>query len=279
MKNYLKAIRKKKGLTQRQLAESTHTSQQQIQRIESGVQTVRLDLATSICAILDEPLTAVFPKTYRPIQKELRRAKSDSKSLDLHKLHDELLKAGIETDPLQYFIKYRIRGGVTNILALTGPVYKNLYVQLQNRPDETSFVTFNSGSSVFLLNLNHLQYCHFLWEAPRIYDRKYDEKDACSLNIFLAGDTEPLKFDIEPDTEIMSADCDDEKSTQLQRIIFDAEYHIPQVDDSRFIIFDDIDGETVFIKWDDIAMLSFPLSYMCPDLYEAEMEGLGEDEE
>ena len=47
-RNLIRDKRKALGLTQQQLAGMVGTSQQQVQRVEAGAQTVRLDLAVSI---------------------------------------------------------------------------------------------------------------------------------------------------------------------------------------------------------------------------------------
>jgi transcriptional regulator with XRE-family HTH domain len=55
-------LRTTRGLSQRQLAQAAGTSQQQIQRIETGHQSVRFDLATCIADALHASLTNVFPQ-------------------------------------------------------------------------------------------------------------------------------------------------------------------------------------------------------------------------
>jgi DNA-binding XRE family transcriptional regulator len=62
-KNRIQELRTALGLTQRQLASMVGTSQQQIQRLETGLQAARLDLAARICSALGKPIQQVFPAT------------------------------------------------------------------------------------------------------------------------------------------------------------------------------------------------------------------------
>ena len=68
-RNCIRKFREKAGLTQRALAKEVGTSQQQIQRLESGEQAVRNDLAMQICAVINAKLSEVFPETRKVIRK------------------------------------------------------------------------------------------------------------------------------------------------------------------------------------------------------------------
>ena len=72
-KNNLRKLRKKAGLTQRQLAEKAGTSQQQIQRLEAWVQEITLALAFHLCDALGETMDAVFPSAAKPISAVLKK--------------------------------------------------------------------------------------------------------------------------------------------------------------------------------------------------------------
>jgi transcriptional regulator with XRE-family HTH domain len=61
MQNNVRKLRKDKSWTQRQLAAAAGTSQQQIQRVEQSVSSVKIDLATKIARALGQPLKVVFP--------------------------------------------------------------------------------------------------------------------------------------------------------------------------------------------------------------------------
>ena len=57
----MRELREAKKLSQRQLAELVGTSQQQIQRIEAGLQAARIDVAVKIAEALGGSLADVFP--------------------------------------------------------------------------------------------------------------------------------------------------------------------------------------------------------------------------
>lgn len=61
MLNRVKQLREKLNISQQKLAELVNTSQQQIQRIESGSIATRIELATNLSVALGKPLNAVFP--------------------------------------------------------------------------------------------------------------------------------------------------------------------------------------------------------------------------
>ena len=67
--NRIRGFREELGLTQRALAEKIGTSQQQIQRIETGVQSVRHDLALKISAVLGASVGALFPAISEAVQR------------------------------------------------------------------------------------------------------------------------------------------------------------------------------------------------------------------
>lgn len=71
--NRIRVVREELGLSQQALATKIGTSQQQVQRIEAGRQSVRHDLALKICAALGTPIGKVFPR----IGKAVRTIHSD----------------------------------------------------------------------------------------------------------------------------------------------------------------------------------------------------------
>ena len=84
--NKIKQFRSKRGMTQRQLAGAVGTSQQQIQRIESGVQAARFEVALKICAALDASMEQVFPAA-RTILKKVASSNNDTTKLITDKNH------------------------------------------------------------------------------------------------------------------------------------------------------------------------------------------------
>jgi len=69
MNNKIKALRLKAGISQRELAKRVGTSQQQIQRVETGQVAARLELATKLSRSLGVPLTVLFPGSKKALGK------------------------------------------------------------------------------------------------------------------------------------------------------------------------------------------------------------------
>lgn len=67
--NRIRVFRQELGLSQKALAANIGTSQQQIQRIEAGAQSVRHDLAIKISAALGAPVGTLFPAIRETVQK------------------------------------------------------------------------------------------------------------------------------------------------------------------------------------------------------------------
>ena len=129
--NKIRDIRKKKGLTQRQLAEAVDSSQQQIQRIETGSQSVRFDLALKICAALDTPMERIFPKTKKTLVKSRKKDNTMEDFLSDADLKQDMEKAGVDMDPLAWTFKYRLRGGTEGFFPISSIEKKRLWRAVQ----------------------------------------------------------------------------------------------------------------------------------------------------
>ena len=98
-KNRIAALRKERGLTQRALADRVGTSQQQVQRIEAGLQGVRLELANKIAAAFGKELVEVFPAL------QVRRPRSSKGSKSVSE-RERLLAAGLDPDPRFWTVRF-----------------------------------------------------------------------------------------------------------------------------------------------------------------------------
>ena len=103
--NLIRQKRKAFGLSQRALADSIGTSQQQIQRIEAGVQTARLDLAVSIAEALKSSLSEIFPSLTSDTARGGRRRKRDRVE-PFPIVAERLLEVGIDADLSYWTIKF-----------------------------------------------------------------------------------------------------------------------------------------------------------------------------
>ena len=96
-KNRIAEIRKKRGLTQSQLAELTDTSTPQIQRLETGNRRLNMDWLEKISKALEcEPAELIAPKAKQdPVEKELL---NKFRQMPLHQRHTFLKVADAMTD-------------------------------------------------------------------------------------------------------------------------------------------------------------------------------------
>ncbi|EJF7713334.1 helix-turn-helix transcriptional regulator [Providencia rettgeri] len=81
--NYIRSIRSKKGLTEKELANLIHVSQQQISRYEKGTATVSIDRMLHILCMLNLSMHDFVEKIIIPEQERLYK-----------KIFDELKKEG-----------------------------------------------------------------------------------------------------------------------------------------------------------------------------------------
>lgn len=259
--NKIEALRKGKQMTQRQLAAAIGTSQQQIQRIEKGRQSPRFELAAKICAVLKEPMDVVFPATKKAWASVKKKGFRPEVLFDDKDFTKEMEQADVDMDPRLWFFKYRLRGGANGVVPISGIETDRLMSLVQTHDSSTPFVIFDIESTRVLLNRKHLLFCHFLFEglAP-----ERSEESAHEVKVYLADSAEPLCFDVEPDDSYPE---DSEEMGQLGHLTCMAE---TLVEDHDVFHFDDVDGERVFLRAHDIAMISIPLELIEPDLLDDE---------
>jgi putative transcriptional regulator len=263
-RNHIIQLRKKLGLTQRALADRAGTSQQQVQRIEAGVQGVRLELAARIATALGTDLAEIFP-SLAPGSKRGSSARSRYAIKP-----KKFVEAGLDPDPKYWTARF---------IAADGRVFeyevpsdeKDRLKKIFSHAGSTAAV-FTTRSQCVALNPRKVAAAHFLWEG---YDltQEEDEDDSCRLKLHLIGTGEPVVFDVKPDQRLMGED-EDGSSSQLQRLFFELESGLDDV-----VLFDDEDGERVYIRPTEVLAIEVPLFCCEPSLWNAHMEGLTEDEE
>lgn len=266
MQNRIRECRVAKGMTQRQLAEAAGTSQQQIQRIEAGVQATRFDLATRICAALGLTLQEAFPATALPIAR-MKKARGERGA---DQFVQGLEDAGLDTDVRVWTFKYRLQSGAEGQLTITGKSRK--YITSAIRQETYSgFIVFDAGNRRYGLRPDHLTFCQFLFDGPASLEAMDEEDSSGSyvLRFHLANGIEPLEFDVAPDTASVDADDPDEGVAQLQDLFLFA--------DSEFggwFDFRDEDDERAMVRMKDVSMFSVPLEAVEPALLTAAEEDL-----
>ena len=259
----------KLDFTQRDLAELVGTSQQQIQRIETGKIAARLELASKLAAALKTPLPQLFPAAAKPLRKVVK-AYQQRQLPDDDEVHD-LATAGIEADSRAWYFKIRLRGHKESLQFEIAPseqrwLFKK--VQLEEPAAQgLTFVVFDTASERVAINARELLYCHFLFESA-YFGQEETPQSSSDVEVYFCGDADPLTFAVDPD----DGDPEDEEDEgQFRGIFFGLELH-PQEEDR--LHYTDEDGEDVFIRTGDVALLRVPLLIVDPE-FESEEEDFG----
>jgi transcriptional regulator with XRE-family HTH domain len=263
--NRIKQMRQAKGLTQRELARLAGTSQQQVQRIEAGNQHARFDLATRISTALGEPVVKVFPSAALPLAR-MRKRGDQLNAHEVAKASEELADAGMDIEPAVWTLKFSLRGGAKGHFPISGPDMLRLETIL--RSDEDGFVVLPSKDRQYALNLKHVMFCHLLFD-PVSQEKTPTVEKSHEVEFYLTDRREPLRFDVDPDTNSLDDETAEGLSIQLQELFYDAELEA----DGR-LNFVDVDGETAFFRPDDVSMFSVPAWLIEPNALDEE-----EDEE
>ena len=259
--NKVKSIRTKLGLTQRQLADKVGTSQQQIQRIESGRIAARLTLAAEIAAALGKPLNVVFPGSLGAIAKAVEGIVT-SRHLPSDVELSRIQETGVELDTSEHCLKVSLRGhGEAIYFPLSPEDKRRLFQAVQGEMADselTSFVVFESWDKRIAINLAELDACQFLFE-PMIGLHEPDSSavseplDKDHVFVFPKGASAPIKFKLEANDEDAIGD--------FGNLFFQLEMNPAP---SERLHFQDIDGESVFLRVGNVALLSVPLWVMNP---------------
>jgi len=268
VKNTVKRARRRAGMTQRQLAEACGTSQQQIQRIEAGAQTVRLDLALRIARALGATVAELFPGTkaaVRTLQKTKKYSVEKPFSNDPDVVR-EMDNAGVDVDFAAWTLKFRLRGGDWMQREISSGDKNRLSDALGRGPggvgtDRAEFFVFTAGDWETLVNLEHLVAAHQLFDSPvgqvlanTDNDTGTDtdiEDERYVVRVHLAGVTEPIGFEVDPDI------CDEDGlGGQFHELIEMLEPG-PQ-EEEVFLSFVDVDGERAWFRIAEVAMIEIP---------------------
>lgn len=262
--NKVKSIRTKLGLTQRQLAEKVGTSQQQIQRIESDQIAARLTLAAEIAAALGKPLNVVFPGSIGAIARAVDDIDS-SRYLPSDVELNRIQQTGVEFDSSQHCLKVWLHGHSEQLYFPLSPQEKRrLFQTIQGEmadPEVTSFVVFESWDKRIAINLAELDACQFL-SAPMVGVNEPDSStvseplDKDHVLVFPKGSSAPMTFKPEVDRA-----ADDDAMGDFGNLLFQLEMNPAP---SERLHFQDVDGESVFLRAGSVALLSVPLWVMNP---------------
>lgn len=258
-------------MTQRQLAEAAETSQQQIQRMESGVQAARFDIALKICAVLEAPMEKVFPATRKVLRKSASKGRTIDDLLRDDDSLEELADAGIEASGEIHTMKFMLRNGFMGSHEVSSKERKRLWAAVQRADGFDNFVIYDTPHERVAINLKHLVFAQFLFDSA-LMRSKARESSTEGLRVYTTAHREPLEFGVEPDTAaIADADeeSDSEDAAQLQSLMFFVE---TSGEDNDVFTFVDEDSERAFFRAGDVSMITVPLWCIEPKLFESEMD-------
>lgn len=253
MQNKIKELRSQLSITQRELADMVGTSQQQIQRIETGKVAAKLGLAQAISAVLKKPLNAVFPDSDN-LLKKLRNQSSRS--------DDELEKIaanGIEMDGCIWTVKLWLRGLQDYLLLPISPADKRRffsYFQERAAPDYEHFFVFDSEQYRYALNTREVIFHQFLFDgSPPLPDEADDDANEGyygNVHITMVNGGPIIELCCESETS------DDEFDDIGQLNAFFSILESEPESTERYQLIDE-DGEDAFIRIGSIAMVRVAL--------------------
>lgn len=254
MQNKIKELRTQLSITQRELADMVGTSQQQIQRIETGKVAAKLGLAQAISAVLKKPLSAVFPDSGK-LLKNLRNQSSRS--------DDELENIaanGIEMDGCIWTVKLWLRGQQDYLLLPISPADKRrFYSHFQESvvPDRELFFVFDSEQHRYALNAREVIFHQFLFDGftPVPDDEGSDGSEGSygNVHITMVNGGPVIGLCCEPE---VSEDDEIDDIGQLNTF-FDILESEPESTERYQLT--DIDGEDAFIRIGSVAMVRIDL--------------------
>jgi transcriptional regulator with XRE-family HTH domain len=262
-KNRISQLRKSLGLTQRALAERAGTSQQQVQRIEAGVQGVRLELATRIAAVLGVELGEIFP-SLAPDRRPSGLAASKYASKRTH-----FLEAGLDPDPNHWTVKFFAHDG--RVFSYEVPSEEKDRLEKIFSRCEDRIAVFSTNTQWVALNAKKIAATQFLFD--RGVSSKDEEEEDYEVRLHLIDSEHPVIFGVEPDT-IPLDDDENGSSSQLQRLFFELEAGF----DEGVVAFYDEDRERVYVRMAEVLAVEAPLVCCDPALWNAQIEGQTEDD-
>lgn len=234
-------------MTQKALAKAVGTSQQQIQRIETSKQAVKMQLAAQICKALACNFSDAFPAA-QGREQIVKNLKQEFTEPGESANNEE--KTGLDADPLHWTLILMFRGGSKQFFPVSAGTVKRLRRVAEGRFPE--FFCFDSENVQAAVNLNHVLHFHTIWDQERRHlqpkDCEYTENQ---IAVTIAGIPEPLKFGVDPD------DQDDHSNRSYSGQLTELMKRLQEEPNcSEFIHFQDEDGEDAFFRVEDVALIT-----------------------
>lgn len=258
LKNNIKQLRTQLSITQRELAFMVGTSQQQIQRIETGKVAAKLGLAQSICNALDKPLSIVFPESDQLINEFSRKQRKTEQDFEA------IATSGIEMDSGLWSVKLWLQGQQDYLLLpISAADKRRFYYYFQERvaPNTECFFVFDSAEHRYALNMREVVFHQFLFDGlPPIVDEEEDdyEDDCFNVHITLVNGGPVIPLSVEPDAP------QNEEADDIGQLNAFFEMLDDQPETSARYMLTDEDGEDAFIRIGSIAMVRVVLDALEP---------------
>lgn len=258
LQNNIKQLRTQLSITQSELAYMVGTSQQQIQRIETGKVAAKLGLAQAICNVLGKPLNIVFPASDQLINNFHKKRRTTDEDLEA------IAASGIEMDSGLWTVKLWLQGQQDYLLLPISAADKRrfyYYFQEKTVPNTERFFVFDSSEYRYALNMREVVFHQFLSDGlrPIVDEQENDyEDDYFNVHITLANGGAEIPLCVEPDAP-QNGEVDDIGQLNAFFEMLDGE---PETTE-RYMITDE-DGEDAFIRIGSIAMVRVVLDALEP---------------
>jgi transcriptional regulator with XRE-family HTH domain len=254
--NKVAAHRKRKELSLLQLAEFLGMGARQLTYIEAGVSPISFNNAIQLCELFGISIDKLFPNC----KEALKYAKSNGDTFEKLALTDDVFQekmaiGGIDVDPRDWHFKYRLKGCDARFLRIHSASYRYLFRTIQRTsPHDSCFVVFDTFESRIILNLDHLVFCHFIFEPAHFTadrNEEDDEPENESIRVHFANVVVPELFSIDPDY------AESEDIGDFDYLVSLAELYSEE--QTQTFHFTDEDGEVVFLNADEVALMEIPL--------------------
>lgn len=249
-KNSLAALRKAKKITRAQLGKAVGLSAEHIHLIENGY-TVNLGYAKDVARALNEPLTGIFPAA----------AKFGDNLSDPANV-EELESLGLDADEMPNWFRFVLKNGVDRTVLISGGERRWLERALES--ELSGFVEFNTAMERIAINRAYLSFWQFHDFGGETFDLS-SFADQPTFKLWLAHSKEPVSMGVDHD----DFDRDDPDVGRALQTVF---LSLEDLDYPQCVY--GTDGEVLYFKKPDVAMLSVDLAAVEPEL----IEGLRDDD-
>jgi DNA-binding XRE family transcriptional regulator len=257
-RSLLKEARERAGLTVTQLAEKSGVNRRTIVRAEHlAINSIPRWQAEQLAQALGKPIAKLFPSRKEP------------------KLGDQNWTAEYDTILIDDnvgsdVIELTLRGGHQIALSISGYDCARIFTAVQSdENDAIGFILFDSGRYQYAVNPKHLVACRFSlgYDSGYPLPTEDDPDNYCKARLWLAPSPEMVEFDVD---EAVGTPGDPESGDENS--LSNAMFHLDAGDQTARVDIIDCDGETTWVRVDDIAMLSADRCALYPEMRDAERE-------